>query len=477
MDLQGLLKKTEQRSAKIKNTRPAASVAIEDRPYTNDLNPSPTAADVRPLTSVPLPAEEAGSIQIPSPAEDTLKTAHKLDTNRAQTGHKAVTELNTNRAQTGHKATTPSVTSKLLERETGHKPDTQPDTRLDTNWTQTGHKPDTNSGFGVLTGIQRQIAVLLYESCKVARAHTTDPITLEHVASSLKVRLGSVKTSIRRLEEKGVTKRAEYRNGRGGWSRYELPENVFREMLQLETGHKLNTNRTQTGHKPDTQPNTQPDTSPSSSSSFLDLENSKTTTTGESELIADAQVQLAPEWADVDCSPLADVGFSHAHLIQLAKHGKLSAAEVASSIEFFAFDLKRNSKAKALNGSPLNFFMGILRKGVPYAPSENYESPADEARRRTREIMERKERERVTEENRIRELEFAEWRRGLSVDKLATILPDFARRPGQVQDSTLRTYFENEIWPERAQEVLGLAKLDRAEIGKQIDQAIGEVSG
>ena len=41
MDLQGLLKKTEQRSAKIKNTRPAASVAIEDRPYTNDLNPSP----------------------------------------------------------------------------------------------------------------------------------------------------------------------------------------------------------------------------------------------------------------------------------------------------------------------------------------------------------------------------------------------------------------------------------------------------
>jgi len=353
MDLQGILKKTEQRSAKIKNTRPAASVAIEDRPYTNDLNPSPTAADVRPLTSVPLPAEEAGSIQIPSPAEDTLKTAHKLDTNRAQTGHKA---------------TTPSVTSKLLERETGHKPDTQPDTRLDTNWTQTGHKPDT-------------------------------------------------------------------------------------------------------------QPNTQPDTSPSSSSSFLDLENSKTTTTGESELIADAQVQLAPEWADVDCSPLADVGFSHAHLIQLAKHGKLSAAEVASSIEFFAFDLKRNSKAKALNGSPLNFFMGILRKGVPYAPSENYESPADEARRRTREIMERKERERVTEENRIRELEFAEWRRGLSVDKLATILPDFARRPGQVQDSTLRTYFENEIWPERAQEVLGLAKLDRAEIGKQIDQAIGEVSG
>ena len=474
MDLQGLLKKTEERSAKIKNTRPAASVAIEDRPYTNDLTPPPSpAADVRPLTSVPSPTEKIDSDQAPSRAEYTLKTEHKADTEPVQTGHKEVTKQDTNRTQSGHKKVVPSKASK----ETEHKADTQADTSADTKRTQSAHKADTNSGFSSLVGLQREVAIFVYRACQYARAQVTDPLTLEHVSTSLKIRIGSVKTTLRRLEEKTILERVEFRTGRGGWSKYRLPEAIFREMLQLETGHKLNTNRAQTAHKADTQPDTQPDTSPSSSSSFLDLENSKTTTTGEPELFDDGRVQLSPDWSAVDTSPLAEIGFTQNHLMQLAKYSKLSAAEVESSIEFFAFDLKRNAKAKALNGSPLNFFMGILRKGVPYAPSENYESPADEARRRTREIMERKQHERQTEELRIFELAFSEWRRGLAPNDLIRLVPEWAQKPGQIQDSALKSHFETNIWPERAQEVFGLPKFDRAEIGKQIDQAIGEVSG
>jgi hypothetical protein len=118
--------------------------------------------------------------------------------------------------------------------------------------------------------------------------------------------------------------------------------------------------------------------------------------------------------------------------------------------------------------------MGIMRKGLPYAPAENFESATDEARRKTREFKERKERERVAEEQKIFELEFSEWRRGLAPDERAKILPEYARKPGAIQDAALNSHFESNVWPERAQEIFGLEKLNRTEIGKQISESLEE---
>jgi predicted type IV restriction endonuclease len=174
-------------------------------------------------------------------------------------------------------------------------------------------------------------------------------------------------------------------------------------------------------------------------------------------------------------SPLAEIGFTQTHLMQLAKYSKLSATEVESSIAFFAFDLRRNGKAKALNGSPLNFFMGILRKGVPYAPPENYESAADEARRRTREILERKDRERQAEEQKIFELEFSEWRRGKAPNELMRLVPDWAQKPGQIQDNALKSHFETNVWPELQVARAGVSESERAQVRAAISQSLGEV--
>jgi hypothetical protein len=45
--------------------------------------------------------------------------------------------------------------------------------------------------------------------------------------------------SIQRLEDKGYLIRVGLKKGRGGWSVYELPENIFTGMLRLETDNKL----------------------------------------------------------------------------------------------------------------------------------------------------------------------------------------------------------------------------------------------
>ena len=403
------------------------------------------------------------------PNTNWQQTDNKSATNRTQTGNKVGTQPATNREQSDNRP----ILKNTPPLETGNKVGTQPATILATKRQQTENKVTTISPFSSLVGLQRAIMIFLYDSCKTARSRSTDSLTLEHIGSCLKTSPGSVKTTLQRLEEKACVIRIHFKNGRGGWSKYELPEPIFREMLQIETENKLTTKWKQTDNKVGTQPATQPATSSSSSSSFLELENLKTTTTGEPDLF-DTELRLAPEWQAIDIAPLTEVGFTQTHLIQIIRQGKLTPTEVQDSIHFFSFDLKRNRKGSELNGSPLNFFMGILRKGIPYAPPENFENPADEARRKVREFKERKERERQSEEQKIMELEFSEWRRGLISDEIVSFVPEFARKPGPLQDSALRTHFEAQIWPNRAQDVLGQTKTDGSDIMQQIQISLQE---
>jgi len=155
------------------------------------------------------------------------------------------------------------------------------------------------------------------------------------------------------------------------------------------------------------------------------------------------------------------------------KHGKLSAAEVQDSIHFFAFDLRRNGKGRELKGTPLNFFMGILRKGLPYAPPENYESPEAEARRKYLEGKRRLEVQQIAQERELRELDFAEWRRGLAPNQVDAIVPEAVRSIAPAREVSLKTYFETEVWPLRRMRVSG-ADAEREAIKLQIDRSLAE---
>jgi len=373
------------------------------------------------------------------------KTEHKVDTNRTQTEHKTNYKPDTNRTQSGHKQN-----FDLSEKsQTGHKPDTKVDTISDTNRTQSGHKPNTNNAFSSLIGLQRTIVLFLYEHCKILRSKITEPISLEHIAKHLNIRVGSLKTTIRRLQAKNFINRIEFKNGRGGWSKYEVPNNIFNEIMQFETGHKLNTNRTQTGHKLNTEPDTQPDTSPASSSGINNI--NKTTTTGESENLINQNISLTDEWIEIDIDPLNSIGFTKTHLNQIASQNKLPPKTVQDSIYAFAFDLQENDRAKAIKGDPINFFMGIVRNGRPYLPPSNYESPQDKARRAYLERMREIEQKRVEEEKEAFNLAFNDWFYKLSNEQKRELLPEMLRRGANLETSkilenTAKSHFEKEIW-------------------------------
>ncbi|MGK5084866.1 hypothetical protein WDW37_16380, partial [Bdellovibrionota bacterium FG-1] len=225
----------------------------------------------------PTPKPDQSKLHSPTPAEakPVQKTGNKAATNREQTGNKTDNKLATNREQTGDAA----YARDLTKAETGNKVGTQPATHSATKWQQSENKPATTAAFSGLVGLQRAVLIVVYDACKAARGRVSEPLTLEHLANCLKTSTGSVKTTLQRLESKSCILRVTFKNGRGGWSRYELPEAIFRELLQLETENKLATNWQQTENKVGTQPATQPTTSPSSSSSSIDLQKLKTTTT------------------------------------------------------------------------------------------------------------------------------------------------------------------------------------------------------
>lgn len=151
------------------------------------------------------------------------KTEDKLGTNWGQTEDK-INIKRTNRGQTEDKL------------------ETEPRTNSRTNWGQTEDKPRTKCTFSSLVGLQRKIIFLIHESTRISINGITQPMSLQHVADRCKTTEISAKKTIQRLEKMGAILRVEFKVGRGGWTRYSLPENILQEIIRYETEDKLRTN-------------------------------------------------------------------------------------------------------------------------------------------------------------------------------------------------------------------------------------------
>jgi hypothetical protein len=267
--------------------------------------------------------------------------------NRQQSGNKVAT----NRQQSGNKVATNRKQHDAVQQQSGNKVATQPATKLATKWQQSGNKVATKCTFSSLVGLQRAILIFIYLECKNLRTRETMAITLEHMAKSLERSTGAIKTTLQRLEKKKCIVRPSHKNGRGGWSTYGLPDELYQEMIMSETGNKVATNWQQSGNKVATQPATQPATSlPSSSSSSIN----KITTTEKN----------FDGW-EFDISGYKYFGFTATHVNQLKNASCVSPQVAEQSLLELDHDLKNNTAPK-ITSTPLNFIMGLLRNGNAY---------------------------------------------------------------------------------------------------------------
>lgn len=150
--------------------------------------------------------------------------------------------------------------------------------------------------------------------------------------------------------------------------RFELVDDVFNSLLQLETEHKLDTNWTQTEHKVDTKPDTEPDTSLSSSSSYKNT-NLLTTTTADVETRACAEDEWSPQ--DLDYSMLTDIGFGKSQVLQLRSLG-IPFDIVQRSLVHFDFELRHTQSGKTIH-EPLALLMKRMRQNGCWPAPEEFE--------------------------------------------------------------------------------------------------------
>ncbi len=276
------------------------------------------------------------SIEMPlNKALNLEQTENKLSTQPR-------TELRTISEQTTNKLRTIESTAYKTE----NKLSTQPRTELRTISEQTTNKLRTNSSFSQLVGLQKKIIEIVYRFCRVNGEKTTDKISLEFLASNCKASTAVVQVTTRRLISKGVLTKFDSKEGRGGWTRYSLPEIVYKELFQYETENKLSTNTEQTENKLSTQPRTEPRTSvPYSSSNDFDKKN--TITTG-------AEFLTIPE-------NLRRFGISTVNLQNLINLGKATQEVIERSLGALSFDVE-NGKT----GNLANIFFGVLGTGREY---------------------------------------------------------------------------------------------------------------
>ena len=332
---------------------------------------------------------------------------HKQNTYQTQTEHNIIQKPNTEFKQTEHDQNTKSNTNYL-----------QSINKVTTNKTQTKHRIEHKSRFLELVGVQKSLMIAIYESCKKKGERVTDPLTLEELSNRFQIKISSIKTSACRLEKKAFIIRVQFKNGRGGWTIYEIPEYIYQEIYQFESAGKLNTNLTQMDYKLNTE---------------LDTPKSHYNNSNKITIIGDG-------WDEIDFSALETIGFRKNHLLQLKTAN--SPEIVQESINHFSFALQSNKKVQGYE-TPLNVLMTVLKRGEGWV-EPNYVSPRERAIQRH---IEAKKAEQARAEKAAKELfdlEFRAWESSLTEEERKKIASDRIPSAAIVK---LQAHFKETKWP------------------------------
>ena len=313
------------------------------------------------------------------------QTEHKVDTNRTQTEHK----VDTNRTQTEHKKGQTRHKPDTNRTQTEHKLNTELNTELNTRQIKEESNHTTNLSFFTLAGLQRKLLLFFFQNCKNRRSNTTQELTVQYIADHQNIPFGSVKTTIIRLEKKGFVKRFTYKNGRGGWASFEIPDPVYRDIFQYEASNKLDTMLTKNEAKLNTELNTKLNTKLNTNSLYSSSIINTTTT--------DLEILIIPP-------QLQEMGVSLRTLESYME--KMSSQEIQQSIDAFNYDLN-NGLVKS--STPLNMLFGILKKGRSYLSSHFTEQLNRDVTEAVKRAEEAEQKHKALEEANFK-TKFYEWR-------------------------------------------------------------------
>jgi predicted transcriptional regulator len=234
------------------------------------------------------------------------------------------------------------------------KVEPQPEPKVEPILSQSEAKVEPKYSLDALIGLQRQALFFVYESCRISGSKISGPIGIQNLAEATRTTVAAVRKALQRLEQKVFLIRAGYKDGRGGWTKYQLPDSIYNALLVNETRAKVEPKLSQTRAKVGTELEPQPEPTRSCSSSNLNLSN--TTTTDPTKSVG----ELAPFWLSVPKS--LDGLVSVKQLREFVRQGLVSEDVLQTSLDGFAFDLEKGA-VKAKNGNPVAILIGAIKGG------------------------------------------------------------------------------------------------------------------
>lgn len=411
------------------------------------------------------------------PIVDDNNLANKQDSERhsngTQTGLKQVSKQISNGTQTGLK----NQLKKSNGTQTILKQDSERYSKQISNGTQTALKQDSEqystTRLNELGGKQRKLLFYIYTLCKTNGTKITPPLCRETICENTVIKKGTIKTALNRLIKKHFLLIDKSKTGRSGWIIFRIPDPIYQELFNNDVSLALNqtvlkqiSNSTQTELKQDSERYSE-----RYSNAPIVSSNINTTTT-----------YIPESLRQIDYSPLSEIGFDEAHIIQIYReHTKspelaLSTDIIQNSIYALAFDLKHNNAAENFKCSPAVVLTAMLKKGQPYSSKtpEKVLTPREEAMQEYIIAQEKRNRKIQELENKTKEFELQEWLKSLPEQELATFASQDCcpeGMPEKVYQTSRRKkalaaaqeYFITVLWPQKLNELETLKQIPKLE--------------
>ena len=363
-------------------------------------------------------------------------TTNKPGSNQVQSGSKQGSKPSSNRVQTGFKVgSMPSSENPKVGSEVGSE--------VGLNPVQTRFKQGSEFHFHRLSPLQQKVLVFLAQQCQLERSKITPPIKCALLAKSLEASVDGLKTATKRLLKSEHLTIHEYMDGRAGWTRYEIPEHVFKYLVFSTTGFEVGSNQVQTGFKLGSKVGSEVGSSLSSSSRDFFIKEESTTT------------QVTAGISQIDLGPVQTFGITASVLARCVELYPILQPEQLEILVYRFAEFAKDPKNKVQNAR--GFFISLAEQASKgQVPLDHIETPDERLMRLFVERQKEAKTRRNDVERAALEFECEAWLESLTLEMKLTLVPETAilKAGTGAHAAMLKSHFTENVWPDRRKRIL-----------------------
>jgi hypothetical protein len=218
---------------------------------------------------------------------------------------------------------------------------------------QSVSKPLAITAFNSLVGKERDLILLIFESCQASGNLESPIFTSEELCDRLKIHAPRLRNLVFRLVHKNVFSVIQLKKGRASNRRFKLQNDLFQAIhLGLSVSRPL-ADREQSVSRPLAKALAKALAEPPCSSSII---NTNTTTTDPTKLLGNE-----PDlWLSVPGNLEGLVSVNQ--LKDFVRQGLLSISDLQTSLDGFSYDLEKGT-IKSKSGNPVAILIGSVKRG------------------------------------------------------------------------------------------------------------------